>query len=111
VNTGSPHPSSWREGLRRLRRYLFVLVGLLLAVAAWIFALENRGPVAVRFTRWIVRLPLALALLSAFFLGVLLALLAVVPRWWAWRLRYHLLHRQHLRLSREGDEPPRNETS
>jgi uncharacterized integral membrane protein len=102
VNTGSGHASGFGSALRLVGRFLLILVALVLVVAAWIFTLENRETLTVRFTHWIVHLPVSLALFAAFFLGAFLTLLVTVPRWWSWRLRYHLLHRRHRKLLERG---------
>jgi hypothetical protein len=36
-------------------------------------------------------------------------LLVVVPRWWGWRLRYHLLQHRHARLVGRSGEADRKE--
>lgn len=92
---------AWRRGVGRFVRTLVFLVVLVLIAVVWIFTLQNLTVVRIRFDHWLVSLPLALALLTAFLFGVIVTLLIVVPRWWSWRLRYHFLARRHRRLSAE----------
>lgn len=95
--------------MRGVGRFLVLLAALVFLAAAWVFAVQNREDTAVRFASWIVHLPMALALFTAFLLGAFLALLAVVPRWWAWRVRYHFLHRRHARLASRRGTPQGDE--
>jgi uncharacterized integral membrane protein len=109
VNNEPGRPSGVLRILRGLRRLVTTVIALAFIVAAWVFTLENRETVAVRFAHWIVHLPMALALFTAFLIGVLLTLFVVVPRWWGWRLRYHLLQHRHARLVGRSGEADRKE--
>lgn len=57
---------------------LFLVVSLLIALFAVIFALQNPASVTVIFLRWKFESSLALILLSTFALGVILGLVTLV---------------------------------
>jgi uncharacterized integral membrane protein len=69
-----------------MKRILGLLQTLFKAVVfftLFAFALNNQDDVTVRFffgAQW--RSPLVLVLLAAFALGLILGVLAMVPRWW-----------------------------
>lgn len=58
---------------------LLLIVSLLIAVLAIVFAVQNAAPVTVTFLLWQFKGSLALILLLTFVLGVVVALLAVLP--------------------------------
>ncbi len=58
---------------------VLLIVALLIAVLAIIFAVQNAAPVTVTFLLWQFQGSLALILLLTFVLGVMVALLAVLP--------------------------------
>lgn len=58
---------------------VFLILGLLVAVVAVIFALQNTAAVSVSFFVWQFNQSLALVLLLAVALGVLIAVLTLLP--------------------------------
>ncbi len=58
---------------------LLLIMSLLIAVLAIVFAVQNAAPVTVTFLLWQFKGSLALILLLTFVLGVMVALLAVLP--------------------------------
>ncbi|GAB4468953.1 MAG: hypothetical protein Kow00124_03720 [Anaerolineae bacterium] len=58
---------------------LLLIIGLLIALLAVIFAAQNTMTITVRFLFWSVEGSLALALLAAFALGVIAALMVSLP--------------------------------
>ncbi len=58
---------------------LLLIMSLLIAVLAIVFAVQNAAPVTVTFLLWQFKGSLALILLLTFVLGVIVALLAVLP--------------------------------
>ncbi len=69
--------------MKRILGLLQTLIKLAIFFTLFAFALNNQDDVTVRFffgTEW--RSPLVLVVLSAFALGLILGMLAMVPRWW-----------------------------
>ena len=62
--------SNWIIGL---------ILAIILAVIAVIFALQNSEPTALSFLAWDLVLPLALIILTSFAIGALVALLLTIP--------------------------------
>ncbi|MFQ5330372.1 MAG: lipopolysaccharide assembly LapA domain-containing protein [Thermodesulfobacteriota bacterium] len=58
---------------------LFLILALLVAIAAVVFALQNITPVTITFFLWQYAGSLALILLLALGLGVLITILASIP--------------------------------
>ena len=58
---------------------VFTVVGLLIALAAMVFALQNATVVSVSFFSWQASQSMALLLVFSFFLGVLVGLLVSLP--------------------------------
>jgi len=58
---------------------LFLILALLVAIAAVVFALQNIAPVTITFFLWQYAGSLALILLLALGLGVLITILASIP--------------------------------
>ena len=74
---------------------LSLLLALLIAALACVFALQNTAPIAVSFLAWRLQGSLALVLLATFALGTAVGLLACLPalareRWAARDLRKRL---------------------
>lgn len=63
-------------------RYLKCLLGLLLFVVVILFTFKNTAPVSIQFIaeRYLVEVPLALALYVAFLLGIVVTFLFGLPR-------------------------------
>jgi len=57
-----------------------IIVALIIAVLAVIFALQNTGIILITFLAWKFDGSLALVLLLAFILGVITSLLVLLPR-------------------------------
>jgi lipopolysaccharide assembly protein A len=58
---------------------IFLIVSLIIAVIAVLFAVQNAAPVGVQFLFWKYQAPLALSLLLSVLLGVLISLLFSIP--------------------------------
>jgi putative membrane protein len=71
---------------------IFLIIALLIAVLAIVFALQNTGSVAVSFLVWQFQGSLALVLILAFLAGIVTIFFALLPN----------LIRYRLRASREG---------
>lgn len=56
-----------------------LFVGIVLGAVTVLFALQNATVITVTFFAWQLAIPLALALLSAFVLGIVVALLILLP--------------------------------
>lgn len=56
-----------------------LFVGLVLGALTVVFALQNAAVITVTFFSWQLAIPLALALLSALALGIVAALLILLP--------------------------------
>ena len=63
----------------RAPAYSTLIVALLIAVSAVVFAFQNDGEIAVQFMRWEADSSVAVALLIAFGLGVAATTLALLP--------------------------------
>jgi lipopolysaccharide assembly protein A len=61
---------------------VYFIIGIIVAVIAIIFALSNAVPVSVSFLVWEFEASLAIILLIAFLVGVLVALIMLVPTMW-----------------------------
>ena len=72
--------------MKKLLGLLLTLCKVAVFFTLFAFALNNQEDVTVRFffgTAW--QSPLVLVLLAAFTLGLVLGVLAMVPRWWRQR--------------------------
>lgn len=58
---------------------LLLIVGIIIAILAVVFALQNAVPITVSFLVWKFESSLALVLLIAIALGILMSLLVSVP--------------------------------
>ncbi len=58
---------------------IFLILALLVAILAVIFAVQNVAVVAVSFFAWHIQIPLAVALLAALGVGVLITILLSLP--------------------------------
>ena len=73
---------------------IFLIIALLIAVIAIVFALQNTGSVAVSFLVWHFQGSLALVLILAFIAGIVTIFFALMPS----------LIRYRLRASRQGKQ-------
>lgn len=58
---------------------IFLILALIVAIVAVIFAVQNVAVVAVSFFAWHIQIPLAVALLAALGVGVLITILVSLP--------------------------------
>jgi lipopolysaccharide assembly protein A len=80
---------------------------LLLATAVALFAVQNAGPVVVRFGFWSLEMSLVVVILVATALGAVMASLVSLPAWFRdrRRLRHQTKELQTLRASRTPAAP------
>ncbi len=72
---------------------LSIIISIILAALATVFAIENARPVEVTFFRWSFTGSLALVMALAFAAGAAAALLASVPGWIKTRLELSRLRK------------------
>lgn len=82
-----------------------LVLALLIAVAALIFALQNSVTVTIAFLIWHAQMPLTALLLIALGLGALIVLLAALPWMISGRLALARARRRADRLERERVTP------
>jgi len=84
-----------------------LILFLLLATGVAIFAVQNAGPVTVRFGFWSLELSLVVVILAAAALGAMMASLVSLPAWFRDRrlLRHQTKELNALRASRTGTTP------
>lgn len=80
---------------------LFVVLGLLIAILAVIFALQNITPVTISLFFWEVSGSLSLVLLLALGIGVLIGLLIMAPSAIRHRMAASGLRKQQAKLEKE----------
>lgn len=80
---------------------------LLLATGVALFAVQNAGPVVVRFGFWSLELSLVVVILIAAAIGAMMASLVSLPGWFRDRrlLRHQTKELQSLRASRQSTPP------
>ena len=88
-------------------RQAALIVFLLLAIAVALFAVQNAGPVMLRFGFWSVEMSLVVVVLVAAVLGAALASLLSLPGWFRDRrlLRQHSKEKESLLASRSSPLP------
>lgn len=81
-----------------------LILFLLLATGVAIFAVQNAGPVTVRFGFWSLEMSLVVVILVAAALGAMMASLVSLPAWFRDRrlLRHQTKELNALRTSRPG---------
>ncbi len=85
-----------------------LILSLLLAAGVAIFAVQNAGPVLVRFGFWSIELSLVVVILVALAVGAILASLIGLPGWMRDRRRLRQQSRQLevLRAEQPAPTPP-----
>ena len=88
-------------------RQAALILFLLLAIAVALFAVQNAGPVTLRFGFWSVEMSLVVVVLVAAALGAVLASLLSLPGWFRDRrlLRQQSKELETLRASRPSTLP------
>jgi len=84
-----------------------LILFLLLATGVAIFAVQNAGPVTVRFGFWSLEMSLVVVILVAAALGAMMASLVSLPAWFRDRrlLRHQTKELNALRTARPGTTP------
>jgi putative membrane protein len=84
-----------------------LILFLLLATGVAVFAVQNAGPVTVRFGFWSLEMSLVVVILVAAALGAMMASLVSLPAWFRDRrqLRHQTKELNVLRASRPGTTP------
>ena len=88
-----------------------LVLAIILAVIAVIFALQNAEPTAVSFLSWDLELPLALIILSTFAIGAITTLLLTIPGTYKRRRHLSTLKKEKLRLTDQLDKAISTATS
>ena len=85
-----------------------LILSLMLAAGIAVFAVQNAGPVLVRFGFWSVELSLVVVILVAVAVGAVLASLISLPGWFRDRRRLRQQSRQldALRAAQPPASPP-----
>ena len=85
-----------------------LILSLMLAAGIAVFAVQNAGPVLVRFGFWSVELSLVVVILVAVAVGAVLASLISLPGWFRdrRRLRQQSRQRDALRAAQPPASPP-----
>ncbi len=88
-------------------RQAALILFLFLAIAVALFAVQNAGPVTLRFGFWSVEMSLVVVVLVAAALGAVLASLLSLPGWFRDRrlLRQQSKELEALRVSRSSTLP------
>lgn len=80
----------------------FLIVGLLLGVAAVIFVLQNTAIVSVTFFAWQLQGSLSLILLVAIAVGVMICILLSVPEVIKTHIEFSVLKKQNRKLEEDN---------
>ena len=92
--------------------FLFVVIAMVIAVLAVVFALQNTATVTVGFLLWSLQGSQALVLLAALFAGIAVCFFAFLPAWvrHRWTIRQLKKRVASLEMSLSDQEAAANET-